>query len=105
MTKYAAAPRGIKLDHVEAGKSGRLLADFGRDGGWSELYPTFMEAWDDAVYMSMDSATPYEVMMFDDANNPIGHSSLLASYGVEYEMVDDDELPARIAEHEGAVYD
>ena len=104
MTMYAAAPRGIKLDHVSIEK-GRMLADFGRDGGWSELYPTFKEAWDDAVFMSMDSSVPYEVMMFDDNHKPIGHSAMLASYGVEYEMVEEDELATSIAEHEGAIYE
>jgi hypothetical protein len=105
---YAAAPRGVRVESYVVTQGKIVYVDWeNRDR--TDVFESFREALDDAIEISYDADSAYEVVMVDPHRNLeemlVGHSSLIASCGVVYEMVDDDELPARIADHEGTLYE
>ena len=102
MTKFAAAPRGVRWNYFrDELLSGDRFEAVYKDGSAFEVYDNFREAFDDAVEMSEQNTIEpmaYEVIMISNEREIVGSSRLLASCGVIYEMVDDDELDARIKE-------
>ena len=98
MTMYAAAPRGVKLEfvHKVSRSEETYVAYFGGKGFL--VLTTFEGALNEAIAASDEDRWAYEVVMLDDRHEIVGHSNLIASCGVVYEMVDDDELDARIKE-------
>lgn len=103
--KYVAAPRGVNWNYFEDELlSGDRFEAVYADGTRLEVHDNFREAWDDALEMSEQDLRAYEVIMINSEREIISDSRLIASFGVAYEPVDDDELDARI-EEETADYD
>jgi hypothetical protein len=97
---YAAAPRGVKV----VAYSGRRFIDW-RNDDRTEVRASFAAALYDAVRLSYGTTQAYEVVALDPSEHVsewlVSNSSLLASCGIVYEMVDDDDLQARVTEQEG----
>lgn len=103
---YAAAPFGVDVDFSKSVflPDGDEIVFFDNDF-YFHLRREFKDALGDAIYDSYGVTQAYTVIMLDlgrhHTEKLIGRSSLLACRGIVYEQVDEDELPARISDHEG----